>query len=171
MAACDCRSTARSVVKCDEHLMDEMRGLGFDPVRCGYRTTPRQNVRVVICRCPGCEAEREVIPGNARRGLGIRCPKCAGAKRVGQPRRLPVRKCSCGQTFSTNSRMCDECLVEQMRAIGHDALSIERKDRIVYAVCRCSICGHQKAARVDDLKRPRVHRPWRCGRCSYSRNT
>lgn len=171
MSACNCKSTSRSVIKCDEHLMAEMRARGLDPVRCGYRNNGVQNLRVVVCRCPGCKEEREVIPGNARRGLGIRCAKCAGAARVGQPRREPVRKCECGATFSTRSKMCDDCIVDEMQGLGHDALGIERKGGIVYAVCRCSICKSMKRARVDDLKRPRVRSPWRCGACGVRDKT
>ena len=170
MAGCECRATACRVVKCDEHLMEEMRGYGFDPVRCGYRHNGCQNLRIVVCRCPDCGQEREVVPGNARRGLGIRCPKCAGAKRVGQPSREPVRTCECGAIFSTHSKTCDDCMIEELCELGHDALKIERKDQVAYAVCRCSICKAQMRARVDDLKRPRTHRPWRCRKCSYTSN-
>lgn len=171
MAACECKSTARRLVKCDAHLMEEMRGLGLDPVSCGYRHNGRQNVRVVSVRCPGCEEVRDIFPGNARMGRGIRCTKCAGLARVGQPRRDPVKTCACGTTYSTHSLQCDECIVEEMCDLGHDAISIVRSKRIVYAVCRCSVCGEKKSARVDDLKRPRVRRPWRCGECGMRHKT
>lgn len=170
MGACECKATARSVVKCDEHLMAEMRSLGFDPVRCGYRETHRQRQRIIIVRCPGCKEEREVVPSNARLGLGIRCLKCAGAERRGKRGRDPVKTCACGAQYSTHSISCDECILNGLRRLRHDALSIERRGGIVYAVCRCSTCGEEKPTRVDDLKRPRVHRPWRCKSCWDRRN-
>ena len=167
MGKCEkCRGTV-NVQKCDECLTAEMTSLGFDVVSCGYRQMRTQRARIVVVRCPDCRGEREVVPGNARAGLGIRCAACAGKARIGQHRERPRQTCPrCGVEHREWARVCDECVVEEMQELGHNALGVEMVDGIRRVRCRCSVCEQIGMPRRDDLKRERVHSPWRCAGCN-----
>jgi ribosomal protein S27E len=167
MERCECKSHARGLVKCDAHLMDEMRALGFDPVSCGYKHNGRQNTRIVSVRCPDCGDVRGVLPSNARIKMGLKCRPCSYKGR--RPMSYKDRECNCGEVFTPRSSVeveCERCHVQRFRDLGHDALRTTHHDGTRWVVCRCSICGVEKEARPDDLQRERVHRPWRCHPCS-----
>ncbi len=174
MGSCSCENLdGQKPRKCDACLIDEMRGLGLDPVSAGYRQSTKQRVRVVRVKCPDCREERDIIPGNARRGLGMRCLPCLHKSQIGKPKIIGRRVCKdCGETYrptcSTQYR-CDKCIVRGLRQMGHDVIGLRREAGRLKAVCRCPGCRVRKPVDEYDLRRTRMNVPWRCALCSRRR--
>jgi hypothetical protein len=171
MGGCSCENLGgKKPRKCDQCMMDEMRSLGLDPVSVGRRQVKRQTIRIVRVRCPGCGGERDIIPGNARRGLGMKCQPCAYREQVGKPKIYKRKPCSdCGEVFRPTHpqhRQCDDCMLKELREMGHDAIGIRYGRDYLRVVCRCAGCRVKKPVIIYDLKRVRLNRPWRCNRCA-----
>lgn len=154
----------------DSEVRSEMEALGFNVAAVLRVHNGTQHVTVARVICGGCGGRRIVYPGNARRGVGLLCHPCAARARVGRAAEYRPSQCaSCGlvyqPTYSTQS-VCDQCIVVQHRQLGHDVIRVRHGDGKVWAEVRCSVCGRHKEVRTDDLRRERVHRPWRCMSCA-----